>query len=821
MAIKEEDFSETFEISSPAYAMYQALKDLCLNNADYFQHDDTENGQRLHSGFLALIDHVNNVAPLVDDVRKASSKFDLDTETPGNGYRSFVSVVDMCVVHGVKLSRQVCESRDSFLFRKSHYAREVEACSQVMASLGSCLRLLTTMLSWSSPGELFCEEKHSAEELLKHAETINMYCFYGRCLGFQFCESIQQILKTISILMASFSEMYYSDAGLFVKATNSVWTGGKYLLNPELRARRIVNVSQCASVGFCKSFWLLSEMEFLGHLPGMVGPSLAVNQVISIPPEPLEHIAHDGSKVSIPLPTAHIGRAPIEVRLLSIVRREGMKIGEGKEKKVTIHRPSPVLIIHCHGGGFVAQSSRSHEVYLREWASHLKVPILSVDYSLAPQAPFPRALEEVLYAYCWAINNCHILGSTAEKILLVGDSAGANLNVGVTMKCIELGLRIPDGLFLAYIPVLVSFVPSPSRLLCFMDPLLPFGFMMRCLKAYACPIVNCESEMDDISESTLPSSKLPDRRKEGSLISQRTGSDTESFEEVSESDLLELAAHKSPLSEEGTDTLTTVSLTSLQSKPEADQAFKSLDNSLMKTEADRANDNRSEHYVSEFLEKYVLDSDTDSEGRKVPVLRTERTNGEDSEEQVLFEMPQELGLSAKFGKAMGNFASGMSNTFGFITGRKSPVSSDVVEVGSRKQDGKSLSSLSPGMSLLTSDLDTLLQRSPSDEFQFEVPKDPYLSPYWASDSVLRQFPPVSILSVQLDPCLDDCVMFARKLKRLGICVTLDVLDGLPHGFLSFSAFSKEAHSGSMLCVKRIQELINLDGNSCSEDDAYS
>lgn len=49
------------------------------------------------------------------------------------------------------------------------------------------------------------------------------------------------------------------------------------------------------------------------------------------------------------------------------------------------------------------------------------------------------------------------------------------------------------------------------------------------------------------------------------------GSDTESFEEVSESDLQELAAHKSALSN-GSDTLTTVSLTSLQSKPEADQA---------------------------------------------------------------------------------------------------------------------------------------------------------------------------------------------------------------------------------------------------------
>jgi hypothetical protein len=54
------------------------------------------------------------------------------------------------------------------------------------------------------------------------------------------------------------------------------------------------------------------------------------------------------------------------------------------------------------------------------------------------------------------------------------------------------------------------------------------------------------------------------------------GSDTESFEEVSESDLQELAAHKSALSN-ASDTLTTVSLTSLQSKPEADQTVENND----------------------------------------------------------------------------------------------------------------------------------------------------------------------------------------------------------------------------------------------------
>ena len=38
---------------------------------------------------------------------------------------------------------------------------------------------------------------------------------------------------------------------------------------------------------------------------------------------------------------------------------------------------------------------------------------------------------------------------------------------------------------MAYVPVWVEFVASPARLLCLTDPLLPFGFMMRCLKAYA------------------------------------------------------------------------------------------------------------------------------------------------------------------------------------------------------------------------------------------------------------------------------------------------------------------------------------------------
>lgn len=124
MTDSKECDSAPFEVSSsPVYAMYQVLKDLCMNNAQFFQQDETENGQRLHAGFLAIIDQVDMIIPMVDEVRNIAPQFDFDEDTPGNGYRSFVSAVDMCVQHGVKLSRLVCDSRDSFLFRKSFYMR--------------------------------------------------------------------------------------------------------------------------------------------------------------------------------------------------------------------------------------------------------------------------------------------------------------------------------------------------------------------------------------------------------------------------------------------------------------------------------------------------------------------------------------------------------------------------------------------------------------------------------------------------------------------------------------------------------------------------
>nr|XP_054760357.1 hormone-sensitive lipase-like [Lytechinus pictus] len=172
----------------------------------------------------------------------------------------------------------------------------------------------------------------------------------------------------------------------------------------------------------------------------LMAGSVAVNKLIQIQPHNFEMERSDGEgeTATITPPCAHTGPAPVQIRLLCFVEREGQgwlneaeemafqQMGKNSKKtKQKIEKPpSPMskgLLIHIHGGGFVAHTSKSHEVcitygpisiiiYLRSWAKDLGVPIVSIDYSLAPEQPFPRAFEECFFAYAWAVKNAPYLG---------------------------------------------------------------------------------------------------------------------------------------------------------------------------------------------------------------------------------------------------------------------------------------------------------------------------------------------------------------------------------------------------------------------------
>lgn len=77
------------------------------------------------------------------------------------------------------------------------------------------------------------------------------------------------------------------------------------------------------------------------------------------------------------------------------------------------------------------------------------------------------------------------MGSTAEKILIVGDSAGANLNAAMVIKCIEKGIPVPQCMMSIYGLFLSNYATMPSRMLGYMDIFLFYTHTLRIIKTYA------------------------------------------------------------------------------------------------------------------------------------------------------------------------------------------------------------------------------------------------------------------------------------------------------------------------------------------------
>jgi hormone-sensitive lipase len=79
------------------------------------------------------------------------------------------------------------------------------------------------------------------------------------------------------------------------------------------------------------------------------------------------------------------------------------------------------------------------------------VPIFSIDYRKSPEHLYPCALDDVWQAYNWILQRVHLFFNIKpRRIVLVGDSAGGNLTIGLALRYIKLGVRVPDGILSIY-----------------------------------------------------------------------------------------------------------------------------------------------------------------------------------------------------------------------------------------------------------------------------------------------------------------------------------------------------------------------------------
>lgn len=102
------------------------------------------------------------------------------------------------------------------------------------------------------------------------------------------------------------------------------------------------------------------------------------------------------------------------------------------------------VILYCHGGGYSTGSSQYARTLTTKLAMSTSMDVLSFDYRLAPEYPYPAALEDAMTAW----NYLMLLGYGARDVIVAGDSAGGNLALALTHKLKGEGRILPRGLVL-------------------------------------------------------------------------------------------------------------------------------------------------------------------------------------------------------------------------------------------------------------------------------------------------------------------------------------------------------------------------------------
>ena len=108
------------------------------------------------------------------------------------------------------------------------------------------------------------------------------------------------------------------------------------------------------------------------------------------------------------------------------------------------------LTVYFHGGGFVIGDLDTHDEPCRILCHYAGVHVLSVEYRLAPEHPFPAGLEDAAAALAWAQANAATLGADPTRVSIGGDSAGANLSAVVS--CLTSRAKPPLAQLLIYPP---------------------------------------------------------------------------------------------------------------------------------------------------------------------------------------------------------------------------------------------------------------------------------------------------------------------------------------------------------------------------------
>lgn len=138
----------------------------------------------------------------------------------------------------------------------------------------------------------------------------------------------------------------------------------------------------------------------------------------------------------------------------------------GRSFRVRVYQPDDVAkarpgLIYMHGGGWVLGSIDTHDGITAAIAAATGITVFSVDYSLAPEHPYPAALEDVQATVKWVRDQALDLGLDLDRLMIGGDSAGGNMAAALCLKLRDAG-QMPFCHQLLVYPVVAFEFDQPS-----------------------------------------------------------------------------------------------------------------------------------------------------------------------------------------------------------------------------------------------------------------------------------------------------------------------------------------------------------------------
>jgi acetyl esterase len=114
--------------------------------------------------------------------------------------------------------------------------------------------------------------------------------------------------------------------------------------------------------------------------------------------------------------------------------------------RIRVYRPEAEAplpgVVYFHGGGWVVGTIDSHDPLTRAIAARTPAVVVSVDYRLAPEHPFPAAVDDAWTVTRWVAAHADDLGTDADRLVVAGDSAGGNLAAVVALRARDTGLPL-------------------------------------------------------------------------------------------------------------------------------------------------------------------------------------------------------------------------------------------------------------------------------------------------------------------------------------------------------------------------------------------